>query len=360
MDFAKKQLEKFGWKEGTGLGKNEQGIVIAIKPTLKVGKEGMGFDLSKELVDTWWTRAYDDSLKRINIDNDSCTNETVGVTLQGDDDEGNASGNLVKESGSESERPFQKMRKRMMKASFPIFSKGATLTNGELLVEEKTSDSGDDSEDDKSKSNETVKSLTDEELFKACGGRTLHKAARFGLKLNGKLARIAAQEEATKAFLSKYATLKTPPTEKVPFSSSEHEDNLSKKELKKKKKSKKDKTEREEEDQTVPSTSTSSSQSSDSDIPVNVEVAEDVVADTDGKKKKKKDKKRKYEALEQYAALKSTATNDQLSKEDMISQENEDDEPSIKKHKKKSKKHKKSKYNKDNVDDEECCALLSS
>ncbi|CAM9665872.1 unnamed protein product, partial [Heterosigma akashiwo] len=25
-DFARKQLEKFGWKEGEGLGKNKQGI----------------------------------------------------------------------------------------------------------------------------------------------------------------------------------------------------------------------------------------------------------------------------------------------------------------------------------------------
>lgn len=36
--------------------------------------------------------------------------------------------------------------------------------------------------------------LTDEELFAACGGLTAHKGARHGLKLSGKLARIAEQE----------------------------------------------------------------------------------------------------------------------------------------------------------------------
>lgn len=36
--------------------------------------------------------------------------------------------------------------------------------------------------------------LTDEELLKACGGRTAHKGARHGLNLTGKLQRIAEQE----------------------------------------------------------------------------------------------------------------------------------------------------------------------
>lgn len=36
--------------------------------------------------------------------------------------------------------------------------------------------------------------LSDEDLFKACGGRTAHKGARHGLNLTGKLQRIAEQE----------------------------------------------------------------------------------------------------------------------------------------------------------------------
>lgn len=36
--------------------------------------------------------------------------------------------------------------------------------------------------------------LSDEDLFKACNGRTAHKGARHGLNLNGKLQRIAEQE----------------------------------------------------------------------------------------------------------------------------------------------------------------------
>lgn len=37
--------------------------------------------------------------------------------------------------------------------------------------------------------------LSDEDLFKACNGRTAHKGARHGLNLTGKLQRIAAQEK---------------------------------------------------------------------------------------------------------------------------------------------------------------------
>lgn len=39
-----------------------------------------------------------------------------------------------------------------------------------------------------------IKVISDEDLFKACGGRTAHKGARHGLNLSGKLKRIAEQE----------------------------------------------------------------------------------------------------------------------------------------------------------------------
>lgn len=40
-----------------------------------------------------------------------------------------------------------------------------------------------------------IQVLSDADLFKACGGRTAHKGARFGLNLTGKLQRIAEQEK---------------------------------------------------------------------------------------------------------------------------------------------------------------------
>jgi len=175
MDFARKQMEKYGWKDGDGLGKEgNQGITIALKPHYKTGKEGMGFDLSKDLVDAWWTRSYSDSLNRVNVS--TVEGDKVVVSTPCEEEDGS---------------PMAKMRKRMLKANFTDFTKAATLSNGEMVDE-------DNIESSISKTVLEVKTtfqLTDEELLKACGGRTAHKAARFGMKLSGKLARIASQEE---------------------------------------------------------------------------------------------------------------------------------------------------------------------
>ena len=40
--------------------------------------------------------------------------------------------------------------------------------------------------------------LDDDDLFAACGGRTAHRAAKYGLKLGGKLARLEKQESLKK------------------------------------------------------------------------------------------------------------------------------------------------------------------
>ena len=49
------------------------------------------------------------------------------------------------------------------------------------------------------KNAKTFAGLSDDALFKACGGRTAHRAAKFGLGLGGKLARLEAQEKLAKA-----------------------------------------------------------------------------------------------------------------------------------------------------------------
>ena len=101
---------------GEGIGKEGQGITTAIKPKYKHGKEGMGFDLSKELVDTWWTRSYSDSLARININ--PVTNAETDVPNE--EDEGVRVSFLRDESGVDE---MSKMRRRMMGSNFLEFSK---------------------------------------------------------------------------------------------------------------------------------------------------------------------------------------------------------------------------------------------
>jgi len=193
MDFAKKQLLKYGWKEGEGIGKEgNQGMANALKPKYKLGKDGLGYDMSKELVDTWWTRSYQDSLSRININSSTSASATSSQCVDEEDDEGVRVTFTQDDSGVDE---MSKMRRRMMRSNFQEFSKGAVLDNG-MMMEDDNTNSETDSGIATPSSSTSSNLLSDEDLFKACGGRTAHKAARFGHKLSGKLARIAAQEQA--------------------------------------------------------------------------------------------------------------------------------------------------------------------
>ena len=64
--FGAKILEKFGWKEGEGLGKSKNGITEAIQ--IKRREENMGLGKTKKEVmwnDKWWEQSYNNILKDI-------------------------------------------------------------------------------------------------------------------------------------------------------------------------------------------------------------------------------------------------------------------------------------------------------
>merc|ERR1712210_375022 len=69
------------------------------------------------------------------------------------------------------------------------FVKSGTLTGGKM-EEAEEGDSGFVEDKDLS----LLRTLTDEELVKACGGRTAHKGGRHGHRMNAKLARIEKAE----------------------------------------------------------------------------------------------------------------------------------------------------------------------
>ena len=64
--FGKKILEKFGWKEGEGLGKNKSGITDVIQVKRREENKGLGKEEKKEnWTDKWWENTYDKVLKNI-------------------------------------------------------------------------------------------------------------------------------------------------------------------------------------------------------------------------------------------------------------------------------------------------------
>lgn len=171
-DFAKSQLIKYGWKEGKGLGKHENGIAEALKTKLKLDKTGVGHK-DKDW-HNWWEIAFDKAANNIKVD--SQINE-VSISVQ-------------KENTSDlSEDSNKKQIQFQSSVKYPNFLKTSTLLNGNLITENSNVSKVEDAT--------CIKhvSLTDEELFKICGGRTAHKGARHGLTLSGKLNRIAQQEK---------------------------------------------------------------------------------------------------------------------------------------------------------------------
>ncbi|KAH8232388.1 hypothetical protein KR032_005349 [Drosophila birchii] len=183
MDFAKKILGKYGWKEGEGLGKNNTGIAAPLKASLKFDNAGLGVDRAQEFNDHWWERCF----------NEAASNVDVQVQQNGKITTGRKEGEDAVEISTKaySARKLKKAKEQHAsdgKSTYDNFLQTALLTQGGGEVENTERIRVEDIAVTK------VSVLTDEELFKACGGRTAHKGARHGLKLSGKIARLEQQE----------------------------------------------------------------------------------------------------------------------------------------------------------------------
>ncbi|CAG9573530.1 unnamed protein product [Danaus chrysippus] len=176
MDFARKQLEKYGWTDGKGLGKNENGISEALKPKLKRSVTGIGYDAAQDFTEHWWSALYDKAASNVEVEEKN--GKTKKIKQKDNDFEiTNSTWKLKKNSKNKEEKEYSE-----------FFIKTAVIdTGGTKNTRETVSDS--DNEDKK------VITMTDEELFAACQGRTAHKGARHGLRALGKLARIEQQEK---------------------------------------------------------------------------------------------------------------------------------------------------------------------
>ncbi|KAK8395003.1 hypothetical protein O3P69_006039 [Scylla paramamosain] len=169
MNFAQSQLEKYGWSEGKGLGREEGGITEAIKPKLKFNSTGLGYDMGEQFKFHWWDHVFNKAADSITVKKNQ--NGSVEVKL--------------KESLEMStKRPSTNSTKSKF---YGGFVKGGTLVG---QSETPKSDSSEEEEEQEDKSLR----LSDEQLFKLCKGRTAHKGARHGLNMTAKLARVREQE----------------------------------------------------------------------------------------------------------------------------------------------------------------------
>ena len=67
--FARKQLEKMGWQEGTGLGKKRDGIVSHIKVQKRTEQAGLGTERlpaqERQTAESWWKDSLGETLAKL-------------------------------------------------------------------------------------------------------------------------------------------------------------------------------------------------------------------------------------------------------------------------------------------------------
>lgn len=170
-NFAKAQLLKYGWKEGKGLGKNENGLTEALKPTLKFDHAGVGY--SEINSEHWWETLYDNAAKNVKVDlHDN------KVSLSTIDDL-----NVIDDWNTVSSKKSKKTEQH----KYGNFLKTSTLYNGHLIQ-----DTSVDKKESTSKDFVCIP-MMDEQLCESDDDIIAHKTARQDL-LSGKLERIAQQD----------------------------------------------------------------------------------------------------------------------------------------------------------------------
>ncbi|KAI5164728.1 G patch domain-containing protein 4 [Manis pentadactyla] len=174
MKFAEEQLLKHGWSHGKGLGRKENGITQALRVTLKQDTHGVGHDPAKEFTNHWWSELFNKTAANLVVET-----RQDGVQIR------HLSKETIRHKHPKPNLLYQK------------FVKTTTLTPGG----EKPDKDVESYSDDDNQGPRPPKILTDEMLLQACEGRTAHKAARLGITMKAKLARLEAQEQAFLAHL---------------------------------------------------------------------------------------------------------------------------------------------------------------
>nr|XP_032805603.1 G patch domain-containing protein 4 isoform X2 [Petromyzon marinus] len=129
----------------------------------------------------------------------------ASIEVEGTEEGAKVMGN--RSDGAEEPISNRKPRKAHLSTTHALygnFVKAATLTSGEEVRDEKESseDETSSSEDEDAKLDlSSTTRMTDEQLLRACGGRTAHKGARHGVNMSAKLARLEQQE---REFLSRW------------------------------------------------------------------------------------------------------------------------------------------------------------
>ncbi|XP_069796406.1 aminopeptidase Ey-like isoform X5 [Narcine bancroftii] len=173
---------------GKGLGQREDGIAEPIKVKVKCDTAGIGHKLGEQFTFHWWDHIFNKAAADIVVET-----QEDGVVLQ------KVTSGGQEEGAVSNKKPRRAAVGREM--LYGRFVKATTLTPHREQAEAEEPQSSDSSDQDEALDLSSTRRLTDEELLRACGGRTAHKGARHGLTMKAKLLRLEEQEQ---EFLAKY------------------------------------------------------------------------------------------------------------------------------------------------------------
>lgn len=174
-------MEKYGWKPGMGLGKDNSGIAEHIRVSKKANKRGIGMDSAKTF-EPWWEKLY---------------NKTAQQSINGSKkDDSSSTKEKEKEKKEEKEPQKGVGQLRVLGARLaPMFVRGTTLdlskTQEDKPADNSSSSSSSSDSDSDSSDDELVRPIsTSKDTFEALGRRTGKKYSA-----GGKLSRLEAQEK---------------------------------------------------------------------------------------------------------------------------------------------------------------------
>lgn len=195
MDFARKQMEKMGWKEGKGLGKNEQGVNKPIRLQSQMDSVGLGFDRTSQFNTNIWFAKIDVAIQAA---------KKKAKRKRTEEEAGESSPDIPK-------RKSKKRRKIHVKEDtdseaviqssssfYNQFEKTECLSAGlvERVIMETESDiESQESVEDLHTQSKRKSFMDIDKVFKKTKGVTCHRSAHVGLSLSGKMKRLQEQEK---------------------------------------------------------------------------------------------------------------------------------------------------------------------
>ncbi|KAL7062840.1 hypothetical protein AAHC03_0276 [Spirometra sp. Aus1] len=214
--FATRQLEKYGWKAGEGLGKRKHGICAPIRASMKFSRRGLGCAYTPAPEEAFWSSVYETAISQIgNVESSGLINDQGKASASPDlHRTDNIDNTLRRLTSSETSSPTKTIVK-IPKVNFQrqsVLNGGIETplpdvnmppapplhqTNSAGASEEAVKQAPEkepisqESKSSRSLYKQSLFSLSESSLLKLGAGRTGHPAARFGMRCGGKLSRAA-------------------------------------------------------------------------------------------------------------------------------------------------------------------------